>query len=157
MGDDGSRSQSKKEPPQREHLKIKHKNRKNILDELRKEWKLFWETLLPDENKTLIDLDAAQVALLSREEIKTCIKSLSLKKNEIHRELEKIQKEIELNQAKRESLSLVGGDFESVDERLNVLSELGSSLSEQLEVLNHRLKLMRQRDDSLKRQELNLI
>ena len=67
----------------------------------------------------------------------------------MNQQLETVKKEIDLNSVKLETLILVGADSEDTMARIEALNDLGQGLSEQLEKLDHKLKLTRRREDQL--------
>lgn len=138
MDPDGSKKNTKatkvtKEPASKEnHLKI--------------EWSLFWEGLLGDnEERAEGEEQNAEkpVVVLTREKLQALIKDLSTQKKQLHKQIEKINKELELNTTKLESLKLVGSEPEDTITRINELTDRGHELSLQLEKLDEKLKLVR--------------
>jgi len=138
------------------------KKNKGIVEGLKTEWALFWETILGDEPSEPDPADPAKTSSkdpfvngkleqLSLEQIKVITKALSSDRKKLNQRLESLNKEIELNSAKLESLKLVGGEHEETYQKLNELSDLGQSLSEQLHKINDRLKSARQREDAIKK------
>lgn len=136
MDPDESKKNTKvtKEPNSKEnHLKI--------------EWSLFWEGLLGDAESREGDGQDEEtqepVRILSREKIQTIIKELSAQRKQLHKQIEKINKELELNSTKLESLKLVGSEPEDTIARINELTDKGHELSLQLEKLDEKLKWAR--------------
>lgn len=133
------------------------------MDGLKTEWALFWETILGDNETEEIQTDSkdpfvnGRLETLSLEQIKAITRALSSDRKKVNQRLEAISKELEMNTAKLESLKLVGGDIEDPMERINVLSDQGQTLSEQLIKINDRLKLARQHEDVLKKSQRDLI
>lgn len=124
---------------------------------LKTEWNLFWETILGDDEQevsveeTKDPFVTGKLEVLSLEQIKAITKALSSDRKVLNQKLEALNKEIEENSAKAESLKLVGGDSEEAVRRINELTDLGHSLSEQLHKINERLKLARTREDVIKK------
>jgi len=113
------------------------------------EWSLFWEGLLGDhgdpEKKTSEETLAglSPVQPLSREKIQALIKDLSNQRKLLHKQIEKLNKEIELSSTKVESLRLVGSEPEETLNRINELTDRGQELSLRLEKLDQKLKWAR--------------
>ena len=136
-------------------------NPNSFVESLKTEWNLFWETILgededEDENenpeqKTKDPFVTGKLEVLNLEQIKAITKALSSDRKTLNQKLESINKEIEENTAKLESLKLVGGESDDTVKKLNDLSDLGQNLSEQLDRINERLKLARNREDHLKK------
>lgn len=135
MDPDESKKNNKetKEPNSKEnHLKI--------------EWSLFWEGLLgdgEDSGEGQTEEGQAPVRVLTREKIQALIKDLSTQKKQLHKQIEKINKELELNTTKLESLKLVGSEPEETLTRINELTDKGHELSLKLEKLDEKLKWVR--------------
>lgn len=116
------------------------------------EWKLFWAGLLGEEpeiekrDEKLI----SKVHELSQAKIKTLIKTLSDDRHSLNHELERVIEETDLLTSKLEAQRLVGGDISDLEKSLVELNNLGESLTLQLEQLDQKLKIIRQRDNDLK-------
>ncbi|MFN8790159.1 MAG: hypothetical protein ACK5Y2_01735 [Bdellovibrionales bacterium] len=113
------------------------------------EWSLFWEGLLGDHADSEKDgLESgggllSPVQPLSRDKIQALIKDLSNQRKLLHKQIEKLNKEIELSSTKVESLRLVGSEPEETLNRINELTDRGQELSLQLEKLDRKLKWAR--------------
>lgn len=125
----------------------------NSKNPLKIEWTLFWEGLLGDgrsdsASEKLLEVDPKDpqeiIRALPREKIPQLKRELSAQRNELHKRIEKLHKELELNTNKLESLQLVGGESEETIERINELTDLGQELSFQLEKLDQKLKWVRE-------------
>lgn len=107
-----------------------------IIESLKLEWALFWASLSEDDNKTQnprnLDFD--------EDEISEVLKALSDKRNQINKRLESLKREIELNSAKVESMRLVGSDPADTEENIQILSDEGFKLSEELRRLDEKLR-----------------
>ena len=135
------------------------RNSDSMLNGLKTEWNLFWHTILGDEDETIEIRDpfeTGKLDALSAEQIKAITKALSADRKLLNQKLEYLNKEVDLNNAKLESLRLVGGEPEETEERLRQLSEMGFGISEQLNKINERLRLIRQREDQIKKGKSNL-
>lgn len=136
------------------------RKKSGFVDGLKTEWALFWDTILGDEEAGNLVGDGSTIKdpfingkleVLSLEQIKAITRALSSDRKKLNQKLESLNKELELNTAKLESLKLVGGDFEEPLQRINELSDQGQKFSEQLNEINERLKIARSREDAIKK------
>ncbi len=104
------------------------------------EWSLFWDGLLRDHDEPEGD---DPLKALTREQISKLIKDLSAQRKQLHKQIESVNKEIELNSAKLESLKLVGSEPEETLTRINQLNDQGEALSSELQKLNQKLQWVR--------------
>lgn len=130
---------------------------------LKTEWALFWDTILGDEEsdqegkrseESLESKDPfinGKLETLSLEQIKAITRALSSDRKKLNQKMESVNKELELNVAKLESLKLVGGDFEEPLVRIDELNNQGQKFSEQMSEISERLRLARQREDEIKK------
>lgn len=151
-------------------MSSKKNKSEGFVDGLKTEWALFWDTILGDENTDENNLDIendeeasaeraeskdpfinGKLEVLSLEQIKAITRALSSDRKKLNQRMESINKELELNTAKLESLKLVGGDFEEPLLRIDELNNQGQKFSEQLAEISERLKLARQREDGIKK------
>ena len=127
----------------------------SILGGLKLEWSLFWETLT-GEDVVIEDADnkdpflSGKLDILNLEQIKVMTKALSTDRKKLNQKLESLNKELDMNSIKLESLRLVGGDTQETVERINELSDLGQALGDQLDKINDRLRMTREREVRLK-------
>ena len=141
----------------------KTKKSASFVDGLKTEWALFWETILGDDETAETDTDSkdpfvnGKLETLSLDQIKAITRALSSDRKKVNQRLESLSKELEMNTAKLESMKLVGGDTEEPMQRINLLSDQGQGLSEQLIKINERLKLARACEDALKKSQRDLI
>jgi chromosome segregation ATPase len=148
-------------PPSR--AKIESRNN-GFVNGLKTEWNLFWETILGDEesdpstSKSEIKdpFVTGKLESLSLEQIKAITKALSSDRKILNQRIEALNKEVEENTAKLESLRLVSGEQDETLQSINELTDLGQSLSEQLHRINERLKLARAREDAVKKAQRDL-
>lgn len=115
---------------------------------------MFWHSMVGDEDESESQADAfasGRLQALSIEQVRELTKVLSADRKKLNQRMESIQKEIDLNTAKLESLRLVGGDTTETVERLNQLSDLGQSMSTELARLNEKLKIARSREDLIRK------
>lgn len=148
-------------PKKKQSAKPKKALRVGYLEGLKTEWNLFWETILGDDENTETPeikdpFVTGRLEVLTWDQIKAITKALSSDRKVLNQRLEAINKEIEENTAKLESMKLVGGDTEEASLKINELSDLGQSLSEQLDRINNRLKIARSREDEIKKSQKNL-
>ncbi len=145
-----------------------------FVEGLKTEWNLFWETILGEENEApLADGEASdgegktttaaaktatkdpfvtgKLETLSLEQIKAITKALSSDRRKLNQRIETVNREIEENSQRLESLKLVGGEPEETVQKINELNDLGQTLSAQLNRITERLKLARTREDVIKK------
>jgi len=106
---------------------------------------MFWQSLVGDDESEA-EPDAfvsGRLEALSPDQVRELTRVLSQDRKKLNQKLESIQKEIDLNSVKLESLRLVGGNVEETVQRLNTLSDMGQSMSEELARLNEKIKLAR--------------
>jgi chromosome segregation ATPase len=144
--------------PPKSSNKKKSTTKPSYFEGLKTEWNLFWETILGEdelseegEKETKDPFVTGKLEVLSLDQIKAITKALSSDRKLLNQRLEALNKEIEENTEKVESLKLVGGDPEEAHRRIAELTDLGQNLSEQLNRINERLKLARSREDSIKK------
>lgn len=130
MGDDSSRS---------------------IVKALKNEWSLLWDALQRDKHG---DEDLEEGSNL--ELVKAQTKALLQDRKKINEKLESLNKEIELNAAKLESLRLVGADSEPTLNRLSELSDVGQTLATLMQKVDTRLRDAREKEDKLQQALLSL-
>lgn len=116
---------------------------------------MFWLGLVGDESETEdAERDpfvSGRLESLSLDQVRELTKLMSSDRKRLNQRMESIQKEIDLNSAKLDSLRLVGGDTKDTVDRLNQLSDLGQSMSTELAKLNEKLKVARSREDSIRK------
>lgn len=110
------------------------------------EWSLFWGGLLGDHEKTSGE---DPLRALTRDQVSKLIKDLSAQRKQLHKEIESVNKEIEVSTAKLESLTLVGSKPDDTLARLNQLSDMGQALSSELNTLNQKLKWVRSHEKEI--------
>lgn len=119
-----------------------------------KEWNLFWQSFLGEdeplagENSEKSEI-IERIEKLNQEQIKDLARALSRDRKVINQKLEHLNKEIELNMAKLDSLELVGGDVEDVRKRMEALHDLGQRLTNSLEKVDLKMKAIRNREIAL--------
>lgn len=124
----------------------------SMLQSLKTEWQMFWHGLIGDDDAEA-EPDAfitGKLETLSLDQLRELTRVLSQDRKKLNQKLESISKEIDLNSAKLESLRLVGGDTEETVERLNTLSDLGQKVSQELTLLDNKLKHTRKYEDQLR-------
>lgn len=117
----------------------------NPVNNLKKEFSLFWQSILGDEYpaKAFENEIIKNLNNLDSDKLKSLTKSLSDTRRQCHQKLEKIKKEIDLHSAKSESLRLVGGDLSETLNKISELNEMGQKISTELFELDEQLKLVR--------------
>lgn len=160
MPDDGTKSKQKSAP----HLDPKESLQpQSFYQGLKTEWSLFWDNIIEDEDpESEEDIDGVvqgkikdpfvtgKIEKLSLFQLKEITKALSGDRKALNQKLESINKELELNTAKLESLKLVGGDYSDTESRIHELTNLGHEYSEKLNLIDERLKKSRTLEKSLK-------
>jgi hypothetical protein len=144
MGDDGH---------SRRQTRSSRNSENSLLQSLKTDWQMFWQGLVGDDEAEA-EPDAfvtGRLEALSSDQLRELTRVLSHDRKKLNQKLESIQKEIDLNSVKLESLRLVGGDVEEVVQRLNTLSDLGHNMSQELTRLNEKLKLARRSEDRLRK------
>lgn len=121
----------------------------SIISGFLKEWNVFWDNLIQKKDEKFEVKLASPLEDLSHEEIKTLIKSLSAQRKQLNLKLERIQKEIDLNTIKIDTLKLVGSSSDDTQAKLEELMDLGQNLTNELDRLNHQLAVARKRDEEL--------
>lgn len=143
------------------HRTLKTNQKSHFLDGLKNEWKLFWETLGhswedgdshgPDATPEQVQFQD-KIQLLSQEQMNALTKALSQDRKRINQRIEKLNRELELSTLKLQSAKFVGIEFEKLEQSINELSDLGVALSLQLQNLDERLRIIREREQELKDQ-----
>jgi chromosome segregation ATPase len=132
-----------------------------FVEGLKTEWNLFWETILGDEHdgeataekeQTKDPFVTGKLETLTLDQIKAITKALSSDRRKLNQRMETLNREIEENSQRLESLKLVGGEADGTVQKINELNDLGQTLSEQLNRINERLKIARSREDKIKKQ-----
>jgi chromosome segregation ATPase len=118
--------------------------RQEFLGQLVKEWKLFWHSLVGEE-----DLDEKEnfpeerIQELNSNQIQHLIKELSQSRQNLNRELEEIKDDLDFALEKQENLKLVGSDVTELESEIQELYNLGEIISDKLSKIDDRLKLVR--------------
>jgi chromosome segregation ATPase len=148
------------------------KKTNSFISGLKTEWALFWDSLIDDEDEVdriqdKLDEDlraerqarsfhskdpflTGKIESLSLEKIKVITRALSADRKKLNQKLESLNRELDLNSAKLDSLQLVGSDPSDTERRIHELSDLGQALNEELERINERLKIARTVEDQMK-------
>ena len=119
--------------------------KKSFVEGLKSEWSLLWGTLEPETS----EVDLKEIEPLNAEQLKAISKILSQDRKRVYQKIETLNKEVELNSAKLESLKLVGSESTDTLERLNLLADQGQSLSNELAKLDEKLRIARQKQEDL--------
>lgn len=134
------------------HHKLNKKDNTSFLEDFKIEWNLFWKNILDEDSHQDQSKDpfkSGKLESLNLDQIRVITKALSNDRNVLNQKLESLNKEINMNTTKLESLKLVGGDSQETLSRLNQLSDLGINISEQLHEIDENLRLARRREDQL--------
>lgn len=126
---------------------------KSKINNLKKEWSLFWDSISGDFLETPPEdpFETGRVQVLTLDQVKEISRSLSKSRRQVNQKIESVNKEIEQNSVKLESLRLVGAADEDTLKKLNELSDQGQALSQELAGIDERLKRVRQAEDLLKK------
>lgn len=128
--------------------------RRSIVESLKNEWSLLWESIAGEEEgpgEAEDSFDNSPVRVLSLEDVRRMTRDLSHGRRQLNQRLESLNKELELNTAKLESLRLVGGEDEDTIRKINDLSEQGQKVSHELSQLDEKLKIARSHEDKIRR------
>jgi hypothetical protein len=123
---------------------------RGIVNALKNEWALLWEAFSDKEEITDNSDDAfstGKLEVLTAAQVREITKSLSEGRKKLNQKLETLNREIDLNTAKLESLDLVGGDKEATLKRINELSDIGQSVTDALLKLDNKLRQAREQED----------
>ncbi len=131
---------------------------RSIVKSLKNELSMFLE-VFQAENKeeTQQEHDLDFLEEMDSEEVHDAIKVLSQQRRALNQKLESVQKELDLNAAKLESLKLAKADFSDVEKRIQELSDLGAAVSENLANVDKELRNYRVREDELQAEFLESI
>lgn len=130
-------------------------NRKeSFVKSLKNEWSLFWDSLSIDDSSEDQDpFVTGKLQVLSLDNIKAMSRALSQDRKKLNQKLESLNKEIELNTIKLDSLRLVGSEDQETLKKINELSDLGQSLSLELNKIDQRLKWVREQEEEARRKD----
>lgn len=129
MGDDGSSSRS-------------------LLENLKHEWALLWHSISGEdvEFQNVQQLGQDFFEKLDFDQLRQVGKKLSDERKIVHQKLEHMQKELDILHAKADGLRLVGGEAAETEKRIDHLHDQGVRLTDQLQVIDQKLKLIRDRE-----------
>lgn len=130
----------------------------SFLENIKTEWSLFWAGLAGEDEKAAEEteikfedpFETGKLRVLTIEQVKKITRALSQDRKKINQRIEQINREIELNSERMESINLVGGDANETIDEINKLNDLGMKLSLQLQKVNLQLDRFRIREDELK-------
>jgi chromosome segregation ATPase len=129
---------------------------KSFVNGLKTEWSLFWESIVGDDEVISVSEQekdpflTGRIGQLSLDKIKVITKALSQDRKRLNQRLESLNKELDLNAAKLDSLRLIGAEAADTECKINELSDLGQAVSDQLAKIDERLKLARRREKELR-------
>ncbi|MBX3040089.1 MAG: hypothetical protein KF789_05195 [Bdellovibrionaceae bacterium] len=133
-------------------------SRNSIVKSLKNEWSLFWDSLageedgVENEDKNEDPFESGRLSVLSLDDVKKLTRELSQGRKTLNQRLENLNKEIELNSAKLESLRLVGSSDEDTLSKINELTDQGQKLAHDLAELDSRLRFAREEEDRIRRE-----
>ncbi len=126
---------------------------RSIVKALKNEWSLFWEAIQGDESSQP-EFPKAQLEIMSLDQARELARSLSDGRKKINQRLESLNKEIDLNSAKLETLRLVGALEDETLKRIHELNDIGQTMAEAMLKLDQRLRLLRDQEISLREKNL---
>lgn len=129
-------------------------SRKSLVNTLKNEWALLWESLGAEDAEhpeTENAFETGRVRSLTLDDVRRLTREMSNGRRRLNRRLESLHKEIELNSAKLESLRVVGGEDDETVRKIHELTEQGQQVTHELDELNRKLRLAREHEDRLKR------
>jgi len=119
---------------------------RSILRNIKDEWALFWESIA-GEGHTEDAFETGKLEVLDLNQLHEITRALSQDRKRLNQKLESLNKELELNSAKLETIRLVGGKDDETLRRINELSDIGQVLSDQLNKLDEKIKWTRHRQE----------
>jgi len=119
---------------------------KSILKNIKDEWALFWESI-SGEGHSADAFETGKLEVLDLNQLHEITRALSQDRKRLNQKLESLNKELELNSAKLETIRLVGGKDDETLKRINELSDVGQVLSDQLTKLDEKIKWTRHRQE----------
>lgn len=131
------------------------RSNRSLVEVLKNEWSLFFESFIeePEEEKTTKEIQNQKfLDDIELEDIYELKRVLSEQRKKINQQLETLQKEIDLNSAKLESLKIVGSELDETTNKIHRLSDQGMVLSQKLSKLDEQTKLLRDHEEQLKQQ-----
>lgn len=123
---------------------------RSMVGTLKNEWSLLMDMFQGEDLEAKDAFETGKLEVLSLNQIRSMTKALSEDRKKINQRLESLNKELDLNAAKLESLRLGGQDHEQTLSRIHELTDLGQNLSEALDKLDSRLKEARQKEEELR-------
>ena len=125
----------------------------SLVNNLKNEWSLFWNSLSGDfvESETEDPFKTGKIQVLSLEQIRDITKALSKNRRLVNQKIESLNKEIELNSIKLETVRLVGTQDDEIVHRINDLSDQGHVLSQELSKIDERLKIIHHTEEQVRR------
>ena len=120
---------------------------RSIIKSLKNEWSLFLEAFHGEEHDDKTELLEATAEPLDLDQIRQMTKNLVENRKKLNQKMESINKEIDLNSAKLESLRLGGGEDQEILTRIHELNDLGQGLATALNKLDQRLRSIREQEN----------
>ncbi len=127
----------------------------SLVNNLKTEWSLFWNSLSGDfvESESEAHLQdpfkTGKIQALSLEQIRDITKALSKNRRQVNQKIESLNKEIELNSVKLDSVRLMGIEDDQIIFRINELSDQGHLLTQELTKIDERLKLVHHTEEEI--------
>lgn len=119
---------------------------RSIVKALKNEWSLFWEAFQGEQHDAFED---GKLEVLDLNKVREITKALLEDRKRINQKLESLNKEIDLNSAKLESIRLVGGEDSVTLSRIHELNDLGQAMSDVLAKLDGKLREIREKESQI--------
>ncbi|MEK6628560.1 MAG: hypothetical protein AABY53_08030 [Bdellovibrionota bacterium] len=116
---------------------------------LRGEWSLLLHSFLEESSESTKLVDQMKSSELSIDQIKLIKKELSSKRKKMNQAIEKIKIKIEQVSGVIENLLLVGSDATGLNKEIDFLSNEGEKISEQVFLLDKKIKKLHELQDLL--------
>lgn len=126
---------------------------RSIVYKLKNEWSLFWGSIAGDESGEASE-DAEDPDPITLDDVRQVNRELSESRQKLNQKLESLSREIDLNQAKLESMKLVGADPDEILGRLQELNDQGEKLSGELANFDEKIKATRELEDQFRREQI---
>ncbi|WP_413585509.1 hypothetical protein [Bdellovibrio sp. HCB274] len=129
---------------------------RSIVNSLKNEWALFWEAFQGDEevtDETKNAFEAGKLDVLSLSQVREITKALIEDRKRINQKLETLNKEIDLNSVKLDSLRLVGAEENETMNRIHELNDMGQGMAIALQKLDEQLRAVRDKEVEIQEEE----
>lgn len=133
----------------------------SILKSLKNDWALLWGSfsegsspsasvaLAAQEKIADLDLGSEDLQKIDPQQLEFLSRHLSQRRKILNQKLESLNREIEMNSTKLETVRLVGGEEEEILNRISVLTDLGTNVNAELSKLDEKLSFARKKEQEL--------